>query len=531
MRGLVPKGRLGKISDVGVTAAGTAHTGPGVKRPEEQQQDATGTRARDDARFRFEPPRLRTLEVDGLIQAGAGLTRRDSVRRRTLALADVLALVTAYALVLLVASPASDFSLAAPAVLLPFWIVMNKLLGLYDRDANLVHKSTLDEFPGLVQSLVFGTGLAFLLAPVLPVPEFGRGDVAIFLAAGLVLVPGTRAIARSLVRRSFVPERCVIIGSGLVAGLVARKIAAHPEYGVEVVGLVDVPSSDLEPDHGDTPHLGELERYEEICREHGIERVVIAFSSLSHEALLDVIRKSKDLNMKITVVPRLFEVIGHAVEIDQLEGIMLMGLRGFSRTRSSLALKRSIDIVGATAGLIILGPMLLAIALGVKLTSRGSMLFKQQRIGKGNRPFEMLKFRTMVDGAEDLKDSLSHLNEADGPMFKIADDPRITSVGGLLRRTSLDELPQLWNVLRGEMSLVGPRPLIPSENDHVIGWHRARLDLTPGLTGPWQVLGRTSIPFQEMVKLDYLYVSDWSLWNDVKLLVQTALVVMRRRGQ
>jgi lipopolysaccharide/colanic/teichoic acid biosynthesis glycosyltransferase len=142
----------------------------------------------------------------------------------------------------------------------------------------------------------------------------------------------------------------------------------------------------------------------------------------------------------------------------------------------------------------------------------------------------MFKFRTMVDGAHYLKPALAHLNESDGPMFKIADDPRITPVGRFLRRTSLDELPQLINVLRGDMSLVGPRPLVPSEDVHVIGHHRERLDLTPGLTGPWQVLGRTAIPFNEMIKLDYLYVAEWSLWNDVKLLLRTLPVVIQQRG-
>ena len=143
----------------------------------------------------------------------------------------------------------------------------------------------------------------------------------------------------------------------------------------------------------------------------------------------------------------------------------------------------------------------------------------------------MLKFRTMVHGADGLKDELAHLNELDGPMFKIADDPRVTAIGRVLRRLSLDELPQLWNVLRGEMSLVGPRPLVPSEDDHVIGYHRERLDLTPGLTGPWQVLGRTNIPFAEMVKLDYLYVAEWSLWNDIKILMRTGRVVLRAEGR
>jgi lipopolysaccharide/colanic/teichoic acid biosynthesis glycosyltransferase len=209
----------------------------------------------------------------------------------------------------------------------------------------------------------------------------------------------------------------------------------------------------------------------------------------------------------------------------------LMGLRGLTRTRSSLLLKRAIDVCGAGLGLLVLSPLLGVIAVLVRLTSPGPVLFAQRRIGKHNTPFRMLKFRTMYEGADRLKAELAHLNEAAEPMFKIARDPRVTPLGRFLRRTSIDELPQLWNVLRGEMSLVGPRPLIPSEDAHVIGWHRDRLDLTPGLTGPWQVMGRTSIPFQEMIKLDYLYVAEWSLWNDAKLLLRTAPVVLGAKGQ
>jgi lipopolysaccharide/colanic/teichoic acid biosynthesis glycosyltransferase len=180
---------------------------------------------------------------------------------------------------------------------------------------------------------------------------------------------------------------------------------------------------------------------------------------------------------------------------------------------------------------LLLAPLFAVIAVAIKLTSQGSVFFLQERVGRGNRVFHMWKFRTMVRGARHQQADLAHLNEMEGgAMFKIADDPRITPVGRILRRASLDELPQLWNVLRGEMSLVGPRPLVPAENDQVMGWHRTRLDLTPGLTGPWQVMGRNAIPFQEMVKLDYLYVTDWSLWSDIKLLLRTLPVVVGRRG-
>jgi exopolysaccharide biosynthesis polyprenyl glycosylphosphotransferase len=301
------------------------------------------------------------------------------------------------------------------------------------------------------------------------------------------------------------------------------------------VGLLDPPDEDLgEPAVSDArfPHypLPTVAEFERIARREDADRVLIGFSRMAVDDLLEIIQVAKLLELKITVVPRLFEMIGHSVEVDQVEGMTLLGVRGFARTRSSLALKRLLDVSGAAAGLLVLSPLLAVMALAIKLTSSGPVFFRQERIGRDNEPFTLLKFRTMVDGADALKPTLRHLNEADGVMFKIADDPRVTKVGRHLRRTSIDELPQLLNVLRGEMSLVGPRPLVPDEDGQVIGWHRARLELTPGLTGPWQVMGRTNIPFQEMVALDYLYVAEWSLWNDIKLLIRTAPVVVLGGG-
>ena len=452
---------------------------------------------------------------------------RDSTRRRALALGDVLALVIAAGATVLLLPPADPAAWLPLLAAVPLWVVVNKLLGLYDRDAHVIHKSTLDEFPGLLQSIGLGTALLVLVSPVAEGVHIGRAQAVLFAAVALMATLGVRTAARAGVRNAFAPERCLVVGSGTVAGLVAHKINCHPEHGVELVGYVD----DVDgPAAGELDRLGDLAEFEQVCRTHDIERVVIAFSSISHELLLDVIRASKLLNVKITVVPRLFEMLGHAVELDQVQGMTLLGLRGLGRTRSSLAAKRVIDVAGAGLGLIALAPVMLVLALAVKLTSRGPVLFAQARMGRKNQQFRMLKFRTMVEGADAMKASLRHLNEADGPMFKIADDPRITGIGRFLRKTSLDELPQLWNVLRGDMSLVGPRPLVPDENEALIGWHRARLELTPGLTGPWQVLGRTAIPFTEMVKLDYHYVADWSLWNDLKLIVRTIPVVLRRRG-
>jgi lipopolysaccharide/colanic/teichoic acid biosynthesis glycosyltransferase len=201
-------------------------------------------------------------------------------------------------------------------------------------------------------------------------------------------------------------------------------------------------------------------------------------------------------------------------------------------SRSSRLLKRATDVSLSLAALLAIAPSLAVIALSIKLDSRGPVFFRQPRMGRGDRPFRIFKFRTMTVDADALKGSLAELNKhrasGDTRMFKIPDDPRVTRVGKLLRRWSLDELPQLLNVLRGEMSLVGPRPLVLDEDDHVVAWGRRRLDLKPGITGLWQVLGRDDIPFEEMVKLDYLYVSTWSLGQDLKLMAKTVPSIFRR---
>jgi lipopolysaccharide/colanic/teichoic acid biosynthesis glycosyltransferase len=229
------------------------------------------------------------------------------------------------------------------------------------------------------------------------------------------------------------------------------------------------------------------------------------------------------------VLPRMFEVVGTAVEFDTLNGLTILGVRRFGLQRSSRAVKRAMDIAGATLGLIAISPLLLAIVIAIRVTSRGPILFRQTRVGRDGQRFTMLKFRTMCDGADQMKARLAARNEADG-LFKISDDPRCTKVGRLLRRTSMDELPQLINVLRGEMSLVGPRPLVVDEDSKIQGRHRRRLHLTPGMTGDWQILGSARIPLHEMVKIDYLYVANWSFWGDVKILARTILYVLSARG-
>jgi exopolysaccharide biosynthesis polyprenyl glycosylphosphotransferase len=247
---------------------------------------------------------------------------------------------------------------------------------------------------------------------------------------------------------------------------------------------------------------------------------------------LNLIRRLRDLHVHVDVVPRLYELISPGLMVHSVAGLPLVALRMSRLSRTARARKRILDLTISVLALVLLLPLFVVIALWIRLGSRGPVLFKQLRMGAGNEPFYLYKFRTMVHDADDRKHELAHLNmhqSGDPRMFKVADDPRITNVGKLLRRYSLDELPQILNILRGEMSIVGPRPLILDEDQHVEGWARRRADLRPGITGLWQVLGRSSIPFEEMTKLDYLYVMNWSVLTDLKLIVRTIPVVITGR--
>ncbi len=268
----------------------------------------------------------------------------------------------------------------------------------------------------------------------------------------------------------------------------------------------------------------------DLTRTLDVHRAIIAPRSVDGGEMLNLVRTLKAVGVRVSVLPRLLEVVGSSVEFDDLHGVTVMGVRRFELTRSSALFKRAFDLLGALVGLLAVSPLLVVIAVAIKLDSRGPVFFRQQRVGRHGKRFRMLKFRTMVPDAEALKESLRDRNEAQEGLFKIAADPRITRIGRLLRASALDELPQLWNIVAGEMSLVGPRPLVLDEDQQVEGWHRRRLELMPGMTGPWQILGPARVPLKEMVAIDYLYVANWSLWTDIKILLRTVPHVLGRHG-
>ena len=451
---------------------------------------------------------------------------RDQLHRRLLATADVLSALIAVTVGIAVVGSGSPTVYAALVV--PLAIVAAKVAGLYDRDEHLVHKTTLDEVPALFQVAIASTLTVWLLDDVFATEPLGKPQVVVMLATLFLLMGLTRTGARRVAQSLAPAERILVIGGAEDSKRIDDKVCSPTRpCRAEVVGRVPAGAEPKATRGADV--LGILADLDFVLAAHKIDRVVICPHGETAHDMLDTIRLVKGLGVKVSVMPRLFEVVGSSVEFDDLGGMTLLGLRRYELTNSSAFLKRALDVSGALGGLVVLAPFFAIVGLIIKLTSPGPVFFKQPRVGRGGETFAMLKFRTMYDGADRKKSELEHRNEADG-FFKIAEDPRITPVGRLLRRASLDELPQLINVLRGEMSLVGPRPLVHEEDARIEGWFRRRLDVTPGMTGAWQVLGSSRVPMREMVTIDYLYRANWSLWNDVKILLRTVPHVLRRHG-
>jgi exopolysaccharide biosynthesis polyprenyl glycosylphosphotransferase len=352
---------------------------------------------------------------------------------------------------------------------------------------------------------------------------------ALFLWLSLTgLLMAGRAVARMVALHAAPTERCLFIGDSELAEAIRPKLITHGGVKAEMVSHVDLIAAGSWST--DACSGEKLEEIRELARTLDIHRAIVAPGSADAGEMLDLMRTLKAVGVRVSVLPRLLEVVGSSVEFDDLHGVTLMGVPRFELTRSSRALKRAFDLLGASLMLIAVAPVMIAIAIAIKLDSRGPVFFRQLRVGRHGRRFHMLKFRTMVPDAEALKDSLRVHNEAAEGLFKIADDPRVTRVGKFLRKSALDELPQLLNIARGEMGLVGPRPLVIDEDRQIEGWHRRRLELKPGMTGPWQILGPARSPLREMAVMDYLYVANWSLWSDIKILLRTFSHVCARRG-
>jgi exopolysaccharide biosynthesis polyprenyl glycosylphosphotransferase len=414
----------------------------------------------------------------------------------------------------------ASFHLSVLAAL-PLVVVVAKAHGLYERDELLINKTTIDEAPQLFQvSTLVALALSIVDNTAFATSFNAAALISMWFILFAFMLLGRR-FTRGVLKHMVPEERCVLVGDQSAFDRLESKLEGAAK--AQLVGRMSPP-----PDtHRDV--LAHAQALRELLDRTQAHRVVIDPQALPDREMLALVRTAKGLGVRVSLLPSVHDVVGSEVVFDDLQGMTLLGVRRFGLSRSSRILKRSFDLFCGSLMMLAAAPAMAVIALAIRLDSSGPVFFRQTRVGRDGRHFRIYKFRSMTADAEDRKAELRTHNEADG-LFKIADDPRITRIGRILRKTSLDELAQLLNVLRGDMSLVGPRPLVVDEDRLISGSDRSRLQLTPGMTGHWQIAGSSRIPMHEMVKIDYLYVAGWSLWADIKILLRTVPYMLARRG-
>jgi exopolysaccharide biosynthesis polyprenyl glycosylphosphotransferase len=457
--------------------------------------------------------------------------------------ADVVALTFAFVLVEALFSGTlllDNVGIATESIiffaLLPVWAVVAKLYGLYDRDEERATHSTVDEIVSVFHLITVGVWLFYATSWLVGLADPSQEKLTTFWLLALVSVIAARSLARTVARRqpAYV-QNALIVGAGDVGQLIGRKLLQHPEYRINLVGFLDTAPKARRPDLGDVHVLGAPEDIADIVEREEVDRVIVAFSRDHHERMLDLVHAIRGHDVQIDLVPRLFEAVGANVGVHTVEGLPLLVLPASRISRSSRFLKRSLDVVGSFVLLALVAPLMLVVAVLIRRDSPGPVFFRQTRLGMDLREFTFLKFRTMRAGTaeEQHREYIRRIMKPDAlpeanNLYKL-DHESVTRVGRWLRKTSLDELPQLVNVLRGDMSLVGPRPVIPYELEFFSPQHYERFLVPAGLTGLWQVEARAHSTFREALDLDVAYARGWSLGLDLRLLLRTPLLMFRRR--
>src|ERR1035438_5509939 len=412
-------------------------------------------------------------------------------------------------------------------VVIPLFIGAFALYGLYRGITRRISMSVFSDLRNIVHALMISGFLYAIVAYLLNrssnyMEALSVAKIVAMCGVAVVTVPLARAVAFGFSGRGSAGSvPVIVVGTGKLAQTVASHLRAHSN--VQFVGFVD----DNPVGQGDV--LGELEDLPELCRRYGVARVVVCFSRTHPERTTELL-KGLAGKVGVSIVPRYYELITSRSRVEDLSGLPMLDIAPASLSSGSRFLKRSFDIVASTLILMVSAPFLAVFAAVIKVTSPGPVFFRQARPGRNEKPFSMLKFRTMSRDAEARRDELEHLNEVEGPLFKVINDPRVTRFGRFLRRTSLDEFPQLINVWKGDMSLVGPRPFVVSEAMEIEGWARKRFEARPGMTGLWQVSGRNELSHLELCRLDYLYVASWSFWWDMQILGKTPSTIFKGRG-
>jgi exopolysaccharide biosynthesis polyprenyl glycosylphosphotransferase len=364
--------------------------------------------------------------------------------------------------------------------------------------------------------------------------RISRGWIGLFALLSFLLLAaeklGLRLAARRIRERGLNFRTILVVGTGRAAGTVAEAVREHRWWGYRLLGALAADDGGEPPDPRATPVIGNVEDLERFVAGEVVDEVVFAVPPRDVARFENLVFALQDQGILVRFALDLMPHTRAKVELHEVEGVPFLSFATSPSGALPLAFKRVMDLVLSLVLLALALPVILLVTLALKLTAGGAVLFRQRRCGLNGRVFTLYKFRTMSADAEGRREELAHLNEMDGPVFKLRNDPRVTRVGRVLRKFSLDELPQLWNVLRGDMSLVGPRPPIPDEVARYERWQRRRLAMKPGLTGLWQVSGRNEVDFERWMALDLQYIDNWSPWLDLKILARTVPVVLSGRG-
>ncbi|MBN1530587.1 MAG: sugar transferase [Thermoleophilaceae bacterium] len=453
-----------------------------------------------------------------------------------LAAADVLTCLAAFAAA---GTVEGDNFLLWAVALLPFWLLLAKIEGLYDRDQPKIWYLTIDEFPALLHWITASVAVtSLLMALVLESGWLSAKGAAVMWLTGMAATITFRSTARNLWRRLVPPERGLVIGSGDLAGAVRRKLKLEPGHHMTVVGYTEAQSNGngsrpaRTRGDGTRDEIAELDQrdLEQLIASTQADRVILAAPELDEPTLARVVRSCRALGVKLSVTPPMRAMLGTAVELSHIAELPVIEYRTGDPARSTMAIKRAADLVVSAFALVVLLPLMAIVAIAIKLDSRGPVFFVQPRAGRKGVPFPILKFRTMDQDAEERISEVVTVEELEEPMFKLRKDPRVTRLGRVLRQTSLDELPQFINVLKGDMSLVGPRPEALWLVERYSETERFRLEMRPGITGPMQVHGRGELTFQERLAVEREYVENYSPRKDIKILMRTVSAVVRARG-
>jgi exopolysaccharide biosynthesis polyprenyl glycosylphosphotransferase len=464
---------------------------------------------------------------------GAGISgsrRRGALLRRMLASGDWVALLAALCLATATTATTDVGTLFWAVLFSPVWIMVLKLNGLYDNDHRRIRHSTFDELPALISACALGTIALDGLLALTPVGPLSAASAVVVGVGALVGIIALRGVLRFFWHRLAEVAIGVVVGPANAIGVVARRVATHPETRLRLVGYLSPQAGEGGREIGGLERLGSVDEISRVARENNVERVIVAEQEMSEAGAEHLIEECKLAGLGLTFLPRHYGLLGPGIELNRLAELPVLDFRFSDPSRSTVTMKRTMDVAVSFLLLVLLSPLLAAIALLIALDSGRPVLFRQRRAGKDGKPFTMVKFRTMVQGADKRLAELVDLETLEEPAYKIADDPRVTRAGRKLRRYSFDELPQLLNVLKGDMSLVGPRP----EEEAVVALYderqRIRLAVKPGLTGPMQVYGRGDLTFEERLAMERDYLDNLSVAGDLAILLRTPRAIIRGQG-